>query len=233
MDIIDWDAPPDFEMIPSLAVMGMSAVWVKGKMYNQLSMGGVPIPVVGLAGELLDRFDKLHYLDILGIRKGTVEWNLVQTVTDKKGDVWIDTGIIYSDSVIDAIMAGAESAVISTKMISSLEEIASCLELTENVILQIDHDGAIVSKDKRIRNMPPGELVEEMTSFGLGRFIIDDIRDSRETVSRELIMEVLKAAPDEAKVYAGSLELGEMEGLADAGLDGAIISTSRLIEGLD
>ena len=55
MDIVDWDAPPDFEVIPSLAVMGMSAVWVKDEMYNQLSIGGTPIPVVGLAGELLKK----------------------------------------------------------------------------------------------------------------------------------------------------------------------------------
>ncbi|MFO8051439.1 MAG: HisA/HisF-related TIM barrel protein [Thermoplasmatota archaeon] len=233
MEFIDRDIPSDFELVPSLAVMGTNAVWVKNDMYNQIALDGEPVPVVGTAGRLLEKYGKLHYLDILGIRKDTVEWNLVQAVARKDGEVWADTGVEISEGVIDPLMAGMDQVIISTKMISSLEEIASCLELTENIILQIDFDGGIVSKDRTMRKMSPGDLVEEMASLGLGKFLIEDIKDHRKSISRELTMGVLRTAPGGSSIYAGIQEMDEVEDLAQAGLDGVVISASRLIEGLD
>lgn len=233
MDFIDWDPPAGLDVVPSLAVMGTNAVYVKDEMYEQFSIGGKPAPVLSVASELIDRYGKLHYLDILGIRKGDVEWNLVQAISKREGELWSDTGIVYSDSVIDAIMAGANSAVISTKMINSLEEIASCLELTENIILQIDHDGSIVSKDRKIRSMSPSELVQELSAFGLSSYLIDDIDERSDTISDKLVMEVLEAVPSDTAVYAGINGIEELDHISELGLDGGIISASKLIEGLD
>ncbi|MFW3145862.1 MAG: HisA/HisF-related TIM barrel protein [Thermoplasmatota archaeon] len=226
------DTPKGIEIIPSVAVMGFTPVWVKEGMYNPVKVDGTQFETVPLSKMLLNRYGKMHYLDILGIRKGVVEWNLFQSVASLEGEIWADMGVVYSDGLIDVIMAGAHGAVISTKMIASLEEIASSLELTENVILQIDHDEGIISKDRDIRNMSVKDLVEEMSAFGLGTFILDDIRQDRKRVDGKLIETTMEALPEGGELYVGIEETEELPELEGSGIKGVLISSSRLLEGI-
>ena len=230
MRFIEPGTPSNLELVPSLAVMGPTPVWVKDERYNPIRIGGESIGVVGLVNGLSERFGAVHYIDILGIRRGVVDWEIFRASVERCDNIWADMGVIFSDGLIDVVMAGAQEVVITTKMIDSLEEIVSSFELTENLILQIDYDGSIVSRDRNIRKMGPGEFAEEMVSFGMDTFILDDIREGREAVDMRFLDRVLNSMPQDGKLYVGIEDLGEMEELSDTGVSGAIVSCSKLLE---
>ncbi|MGA1820454.1 MAG: HisA/HisF-related TIM barrel protein [Thermoplasmatota archaeon] len=232
MRFVDPGTPGGFELVPSLAVMGPTPVWVRDDRYNPIRIDGENVSVVKLVSDLAAEFGTVHYIDILGIRKGVVEWDVFWAAVEKSDRIWADMGVIYSDGLIDVIMAGAQEVVVTTKMIDSLEEIVSSFELTENLILQVDYDGSIVSRDRDIRKMSPGQLIEELASFGMEMFILDDIREGRTSIKRDLLDQVLEKVPEGGRLYAGIEELHEIEELAGAGVSGAIISCSKLLEGI-
>ncbi len=223
----------DFKLVPSLAIMGTNPVWVADERYHPIIIDGKDIGSLEISKALLDRFGFLHLIDILGIRRGKVEWNLFQGIMGLEGAVWADVGVVYSEGIIDVLMSGADDAIVSTKMIASIDEIASSFELTENLILQIDYDSGIVAKDRILRNMEPLELVEEMVSLGVNRFIVDDITPGRTRVSMDVLDKVLDQVPENGGVWVGIDDKSEIRDIIERGADGAIISCSRLLEGLE
>jgi uncharacterized protein related to proFAR isomerase len=232
MDIVELpDLSNGFSIIPSLAVMGKTPVWVREDKYNPIRFGKRTVSPESITMALSKKFDIIHYLDITGIRKGKVEWNTFQAVVDSSKEVWADVGITFADSVIDPLMSGAANGIITTKMIHSIEEIAAAYELTENILLQIDHDEGIVAKDPVIKEMDPGDLIREMSSFGMDSFIIDYIRSGRSSPPRSLTTKLLGALPSGGRLFVGAGELSDLRTLDDLGVDGAIISVSRLMRG--
>ena len=228
------DAPKcsrGFRLIPSLAVMGKVPVWVMEGKYKPIISDGDTVTAVSLARALQKGFSILHYIDIFGMTKGDVEWNMIQSIMDT-GEVWGDVGAVDSDSIIDVIMAGATEAVVSTKMIHSLDEIASCFEMTENLIVQIDYEDGVLARDELMRRMTAPQLVEELVSLGVERFIMNDMTEGREHISKELIERIDRYIPREGAVFVDALDLSEVEEVDDRGASGAVISCSRLIEGL-
>ena len=223
----------DFQLIPSLAVMGRSAVWVKDGKYNPVNISGKNISPVEIARELSKDFDILHFLDITGIRGGTIQWNLFQEVIDSSKEIWADIGATFSDSIIDPLMSGASNAIVTTKMMDSIEEIAGSFELTENIIVQIDLDEGILSKDPIMRKMSVKELVRELSSLGIDTFILEDLsQEGGGVIDRSAVTEALSALPSGGRLFVSIEDLGEVRGLDEKGLDGAIISVSRLLKGL-
>ena len=218
-------------MIPSLAVMGKVPVWVTDRKYRPIVLDGETLAAVSLARALQKGFSTLHYIDIFGMTKGDVEWNMIQSIMDT-GEVWGDVGAVDSDSIIDLIMAGATEAVVSTKMIGSLDEIASCFEMTENLIVQIDYEGGVLAHDEVMRRMTAPQLVEELVSLGVERFIMNDMTEGREHISRELIERIDKYIPKGGAAFVDAQDLSEVEEVDDRGASGAVISCSHLIEGL-
>ncbi len=234
MDLIDMpDLSKGFVTIPSLAVMGRTPVWVKDNKYNPIQFKGISVSPEAIAHELSKRFDIIHYLDITGIRSQKVEWNTFQRVMDEGGEVWADVGVTFSDTIIDPLMSGASYAIITTKMIRSIEEIISAYELTENLILQIDIEDGIISQDRDINSMEVRELIREISSFGMDTFIIDDLKAGRKGPSRKIISEALGSLPSRGRLFMGASDLDELRPLDAAGVDGAIISASRLMRGFD
>lgn len=221
-----------FQLIPSLAVMGRSAVWVNNGRYNPINISRRALSPVEIAKGLSGKFETIHYLDITGIRGGTIQWNIFQEVMEISNEGWADIGATFSDSIIDPLMSGASSAVISTKMMESIEEIAGAFELTENIITQIDIDEGIVSKDPIIKDMSVGELVRELGSLGIDTFILVDLSSGGGRIKRPVITEALAALPTGGRLYIGIDDLSDLKGIDEMGLDGAIISVSRLLKGL-
>lgn len=221
-----------FQLIPSMAVMGKSPVWVMNGKYNPIKVGGKTVSPVEISRDLSNDFDILHYLDITGIRGGTIQWNIFQEVMDIFNESWADIGATFSDSIIDPLMSGASSAIISTKMMDSIEEIAGSFELTENIIVQIDVEDGIVTKDPIIKKMTVKELIRELSSLGIDTFILEQLGNDRNDSKKPMITEALGALPAGGRLFVGIDDIKEAKELDEMGIDGAIISVSRLIKGL-
>ena len=128
-----------------------------------------------LIDELKERFNKALITDINGINADRPQLELFKDIS-RKMKLWIDAGSRSRDCAIDTLVAGAEKVVLSTKTLLDMEELEKVLELSENVAFDIDYDNGIVSPKKRIREMSPLNLVEELKSLGVEEVIFTDLK---------------------------------------------------------
>jgi len=216
-------------IIPSVAVMKGNPVLVKDERYHPFRDGNSRIGWGDLFKALSSAFGTVHYLDIGGISSQDVDLDLLRGVSSL-AEVWADTGIAYSEMVIDAIMAGAAEVVVSTRSIASLDEIALSYELSENIIIEIDLiQGRIAARDRTISEMGPEAFAAEMRELGLDRFIIASDEGKVDAGLLDRIMAVLGQGTE---VYVSVDSLSEVPVLGDR-ITGAIISASRIVEGVE
>ncbi len=229
MDALDLNTLGDFKVIPSLAVFKGRPVFVEQGRYSQIMLGGRPADIGGVARPLLGKYGTLHYLDILSFRTGEPVLTTIRELSEMGGELWTDVGARNSDPLIDAIMAGATTCVVSTKMMANLSEFASAFELTDGLMVQIDIDGGILSPDQDIRAMGPIDFSKEMVDLGITDMVLDieGGTEKRQGVVRELV----QSLDGRARLYIGMEDLSESEVLRAAGAQGGIISCSRVLTG--
>jgi len=128
-----------------------------------------------LIDELKERFNRILITDINGINRDKPQLELSRELSTKM-KLWIDAGSRTRDGAIDILVAGAERVVLGTKTLIDLGELEKALELSENVVLDIDYDDGIVSPRKTIREMSPLSLVEEVKRIGVEEIIFTDLK---------------------------------------------------------
>ena len=133
------------------------------------------IDIHKLIDELKERFNKALMTDINGINTDKPQLELFKDIS-RKMKLWIDAGSRSRDCAIDTLVAGAEKVVISTKTLIDMEELDKILELSENVAFDIDYDNGIVSPNKRIREMSPLSLADELKNLGIEEVIFTDFK---------------------------------------------------------
>jgi hypothetical protein len=75
------------------------------------------------------------------------------------------------------------------------------------------------------------ELIREISTLGLDTFILEDL-SSRTIPQKNVITEALGALPAGGRLFAGAEDIEDAKLLDGLGLDGAIISISKLLKGL-
>jgi phosphoribosylformimino-5-aminoimidazole carboxamide ribonucleotide (ProFAR) isomerase len=233
MRLIDFDVPSGgAKLVPSLAVRKGSPVWVKDGKYHPFRIEGINVPAREIFSLLSTRFDTVHFMDLDGISEREPDLELLKDICSGKTAVAADLGVPYSDMVIDVIMAGAADAVVSTKTIGSLDEIASSYELTENLILELVLEGMTISaQDPEMSGMDPAAFVKEMVVLGVKRILLVQTDPLGTDIGRSVDI-VRKALPKDGELWVdiGSLEdIPVMSGKADA----LVLSASRMVGGLD
>ncbi|MDG6223940.1 MAG: HisA/HisF-related TIM barrel protein [Candidatus Thermoplasmatota archaeon] len=219
------------ELIPSVAVLKGHPVWVKDNRYHPFRHEGKRQDAIDIISALSEHFKAVHYMDLGGISKGDVDLDLLRDVCSLSPEIIADTGIAYSEMVIDAIMAGASKAVVSTKSVISLDEIASSFELTENLMVEIAWDGSrIFARDQLITDMTPAEFIYEMADLGITEFIVSNM-DAEAGPIEDLLMGIGSSFPKDARVYIGASGLQDLPRIAHPAL-GALLSASFLLEGM-
>ena len=217
-----------FNVVPSLAVIKGRPVFVEQGRYSQLRLQGKVPKVDEVARALFDRFKTLHYLDILSFRTGEPEIATIKELCESDGELWTDVGARTSDPLIDAIMAGATTCIVSTKMMANLSEFASAFELTDDLIVQVDLDEGIISPDPDIRAMSPLSFCREMRELGIGTLVLDI--DAPTGTRASTVKGIVEGLDGRAKVYVGMEELEETDSLRAAGASGGLISCSKVLE---
>ena len=71
-----------------------------------------------------------------------------------------------------------------------------------------------------------------LQAFGMDTFILDDIREGRTRVDPKFLRDVIENLPGGGRVYAGIEDVEEIHDLAGTEVAGAIVSCSKLMEGV-
>lgn len=223
--------PDTIELIPSVAVLKGYPVWVKDERYQPFRHEGERIGAKEIMAALSERFSLIHYMDLGGISKGDVDLDLLRNVCSGSSEIIADTGIAYSEMVIDAIMAGASRVVVSTKSVISLDEIASSFELTENIMVELAWDGKnIIARDTLISHMAPAEFISEMAELGIVDYMVSNM-GSGSGPDRDLLKGIRDSFPEGAKIYIGASDPEDLSNTLKPAR-GAVMSASYLLEGL-
>ncbi len=218
----------DFEIIPAVSLFKGIPVIRREETYKPLQdSGGEDIGIQELLDELKRRYSKALITDINGINRDRPQLELLKKFSTKL-ELWVDAGSRYGEGAIDILITGAEKVVLGTKTLRNLEELENALELSENVVLNIDYDGAIVSPEKSLRNMSPSSLADKARSLGLEGVIFTDLRhlSSEEyfdlAVGRTIVGKGMNA------YFHGRFERGT-EMFRGMGLEGVMIEVERLL----
>jgi hypothetical protein len=220
------------KLIPSLAVRRGSPVWVKDGKYHPFRVGGKNLSARDLFSALSQQYDTIHYMDLDGIADHDPDLDLLKDICSGRTSVIADIGVAYSEMIIDAIMAGASDAVVSTKTVISLDDIASAYELTENIMVELVMEGlSIVAQEDGISGMDPASFISEMNLLGLSRIILvqTDPGSLGLTATYEMVQ---KAIPKGGELF---IDIGSAEEASSfaARANGLILSASRMVGGLE
>ena len=194
------------EILPWAVVRGVEAL-----------RGGAPVPLQDLLPVLeaaLERHGKALLWDMDGIEANRPQLDLLRRLEGL--GLWVDAGVRRAEGVIDVLVAGADKAVVGTKSVHDLEELAKAFQLTENILLQVDYDGRVLH---------PGFAGREPTLPELGAFVRRHGGDAMLFMATRgpPAPETLRPLCAEARVYAGPARREDFAPLLAAGATGAIV----------
>ncbi|UCE74287.1 MAG: hypothetical protein JSV56_00910 [Methanomassiliicoccales archaeon] len=165
------------ENIPALSVYrGMPVIKGEEKYEPLQDKDKNVLGLKEILDELSKRFEKVLLTDLNGIERDKPQLELFRLLP-KKMESWIDAGTRYGPGIIDILVAGADYVVLSTKTLKNLNELEKALELSENIVLNIDFEEGIVSPHKSIREMSPWDLTREVENFGIETIIFTDLKN--------------------------------------------------------
>lgn len=161
--------------------------------------------------------------DVGAIFGGIPHLDLLRKV--EKLAVWVDSGIRFSENVMDVLVAGGGKAVVGSKTLHSFSELEKALKLTENVIFQIDYCNRILG-NIAVQFQTVSKAFERAKKAGVETFIFMDnhcspspLEEAR-TLSSDEILEEL---------YVGILSKEQVEETKDLEMKGAIVEALEVI----
>ncbi len=160
-------------VMPSLSFKDNRLVVVNDGSYETVSHSGVEITLREAFEELSD-YEKIYFLDLDGIKSNRPQTEVIRKASTMKR-VWADIGARTAEGITDAFIAGADKAVLSTKTISSLNEVERSIELSDELVLCVDYDNGIVSPSERIRKMDVKDITDFCVGEGIDKVIFNDL----------------------------------------------------------
>ena len=181
---------------------------------------------------------ELYVADLDAIVSGQPQDPLVARVADLGMPVWLDAGITSAERARDVERLGVRHVVVGLETLISFEAL--------DAICGVTHEGSVAFsldlKDGRplahagLRDRSPGQLAARAAKAGAGAIIVLDLArvGTGAGLDLALIERVRSAAPDVMLVAGGGVRGTEdLEALAAAGCDGALVATALLEGRLD
>ncbi len=123
--------------IPEIHIRNGEVVSEKNGEYTVL---GNPVKIM----RDMSGFDEFYIVDLEGLEKNRLQMDVISRLGEEF-TIWVEGGFRRVGDVADALVLGAETAVISTKTVESMEEIRKSAELSEHLAVCIDYaDGKII-----------------------------------------------------------------------------------------
>ena len=187
---------------------------------------------VDLARTYIDRYgiDEIYIADLDAIADaGRPALRTVGDIIDAGAAVWLDAGIFTVDRAREALALGASRVIVGLETLPSFGALRDiCGEIGgPRVAFSLDlHDGTPIGI---ARHEHPGIVAARAADNGAGAIIVLDVArvGMRGGPDMELIAQVRDAAPSVTLVAGGGVRGQEdLERLAGAGCDGALVATA-------
>jgi len=226
-------------VIPVLDLRGGQAVLARGgrreayaPVRSQLVDGGAasdPLVLARAYRDLLD-CDEWYVADLDALAGGAVQRALVRALAGLRGRLLVDAAVSSPERARELIADGATRVVVGLESLPSLDalgRIARAVGL-ERTAFSLDlRDGAPLA-EARLSGRPL-ELARAAVTAGAGAIIVLDLArvGSGHGVDSGLLEALRRAHPHVELLAGGGIgTVRDLERLADAGLDGALVATA-------
>ena len=225
-----WVRGETIDIIPIIPISNKNIVdveWenlqIKVKNKHELEMS-----IFELTEELMKEYNIIYIFDINGILNYKPQLSLIKKIASK-GKLWIDTGVRYSDDIIDPIVADINKIVIGSKTLSNINELYKAVELSEEVILGIDYDNGIINQSTRLE-ISLNHLLNKIKILEIDRVVLYDWNVQE---SNNLFIKNLADIFNNKKIklyIGGGVNREDFDYLESLGIEGALIDWQSLIE---
>jgi phosphoribosylformimino-5-aminoimidazole carboxamide ribonucleotide (ProFAR) isomerase len=219
----------ELDVVPVFSIRDGEVVIVRDKRYERLEdEDGKALDPVLFAEQVLKQYPRIMVVDINGIETNRPQVELIQAIAGV-GEVWVDAGIRYAESVIDILVAGAAGVILGTKTVAGVDQLAAAIEMSDSVFLGIDYKGAVVGDDVQFRHLSPKSLMDIAANLKFPKLFFTDLaRGSGEKQLEAAIIRELAAGP--IPVYVdGGVQESDLEELGKLGAAGALISVASIV----
>lgn len=226
-------------VIPVLDLKDARAVHARGGTRRQYEpvhsrLAAPPGDAVALArayGDVLS-LDHLYVADLDAILGGEPQRSLVRSIAALGSRLLLDAGITTPAAARQAIEDGATAAVIGLETLPSFAVLSSIAGAvgSERVIFSLDlRDGEPVGRSGGPHLEPPLTIVRRAIDAGASSVIVLDLGrvGTGRGADLPLVGDIRRAFPGVELMAGGGVRgLGDLEQLADAGCDGALIASA-------
>jgi len=206
----------DIDVIPALSLMESKPVIVKEGEYRPYVKDGQKLGLQEVLREL-QGYDRIYFLDLDGIEYDRPQTDSIRKMSTRK-KIWADIGARDSKGITDAFIAGADRAVLSTKTISSKDNILDSIELSDSLVLSIDYKDDIISPSKKIREMGVKGISQFCLDQGIDTIVFSDLSGDRFQRSH---LQLLPTG--DYDLFVGGISRKRVDRLSHPNLEGVIL----------
>lgn len=219
-------------VIPSLALKGRMPFLVYSR--EEAREGARQVSLADLEDvveDLGERWGHVHVLDLDGLEKGRMNYDLIRTLSDA-APLWVEAGAFDRESVMDTMITGAEHVVLGTRFLQEMEGLPDILEITENILISVEWDGGILAPSERVSRMGISDLGRTLLETGVENVIFTDgerIRGRTRSLNYVCIRDLVECG---LHVYAsGGCSMEDIDPLERLEVSGMLVEAGLLLDG--
>ncbi len=203
------------EVMPAVSIKRKKVVIIEGDEYVPV---GEPVDI--LRNLEKNGYERFYIMDIEGIEKNKMQIPIIDRLASEF-TIWLDGGFRKVGEIEDALVLGAEMAVVSSKSIRSMEEVRKATEISDNIVFSVDYFNGILKWGDVPDDMDG--LSKALKSCGVKRVIFANLGDE----GRAPFDEAIEIFRDFELWLGGRVPERYME---QESIKGIIVPYSRIIE---
>ena len=217
------------DVIPAIDLLGERAVRLTQGDYDRATQYGEPVDLARTfaAGGAT----RLHVVDLDGARAGRIRPDVVATLVDAAAPVPVQaSGGVRSVADAQALIgAGAHRVVVGTSAWTLLDDLVA--SLGESLVIAVDaRDGVVRARGWTEGSLDVDEAIERCVASGVPRLLCTAIE--RDGTLRgpdvDLVRRVVESSGLPVLAAGGIRSGADVEALAEAGAEGAIVGRALL-----
>lgn len=180
---------------------------------------------------------ELYLADLDAITGGLTRLNtvVIESVAALGVPVWVDAGVASSAEAVRVENAGAAATIVGLETLSDFERLSEIVSTIgeDRVTFSVDlRDGQpIVMPNAPHASWSPSDIARHVSAAGVARMIVLDLArvGTGAGIDRELMTTIRQAAPAAALFVGGGVrDESDLEAVASAGFDGALVATALI-----